>query len=155
MVGELQAVNEELWEIEDEIRACEAQGDFGPRFVELARSVYRSNDRRSAIKRRINEASGSAIVEEKLYRPRGHSTAMIVFYLNLARRTDRRERFLSANATIAASIVGRPSMGRGCERGSAARGVIVEPLKAYTPGLWVAPSRTGVFGTIVQREKRP
>ena len=71
LVGELQAVNEELWEIEDEIRACEAQGDFGPRFVELARSVYLTNDRRSAIKRRINEASGSAIVEEKLYNREG------------------------------------------------------------------------------------
>ena len=68
LVCELQAVNETLWQIEDEIRACEAQGDFGPRFVELARSVYQSNDRRSAIKRRINEASGSAIVEEKFYR---------------------------------------------------------------------------------------
>ena len=68
LVRGLQEVNEELWEIEDEIRACEARGDFGPRFVELARAVYKSNDRRAAIKRRINEASRSAIVEEKLYR---------------------------------------------------------------------------------------
>ncbi len=68
LVRGLQEVNEALWEIEDEIRTCEARGDFGPRFVELVRSVYESNDRRAAIKRRINEASGSAIVEEKLYR---------------------------------------------------------------------------------------
>jgi hypothetical protein len=67
LVDELAAVNEELWEIEDEIRSCESRGDFGPRFIELARSVYRTNDRRSAIKRRINEAAGSAIVEEKHY----------------------------------------------------------------------------------------
>ena len=71
LVGELQAVNEELWDIEDDIRACEGQGDFGPRFVELARSVYLTNDRRSAIKRRINEVSGSAIMEEKLYNREG------------------------------------------------------------------------------------
>jgi hypothetical protein len=67
LVGELQGVNEALWDIEDEIRACEARGDFGAQFVELARSVYQNNDRRCAIKRQINEASGSAIVEEKLY----------------------------------------------------------------------------------------
>jgi hypothetical protein len=64
---ELRAINAILWEIEDEIRACEAEGDFGPRFVELARSVYRTNDRRSAVKKRINLAFGSAIVEEKFY----------------------------------------------------------------------------------------
>jgi uncharacterized small protein (DUF1192 family) len=67
LVGELAAVNTELWEIENEIRGCEARADFGPRFIELARSVYRTNDRRCAIKRRINEAAGSAIVEEKHY----------------------------------------------------------------------------------------
>ena len=60
-------MNEELWEIEDEIAPAGA-GDFGPRFVELAGEVYKSNDRRAAMKRRINEASRSAIVEEKLYR---------------------------------------------------------------------------------------
>ena len=65
--ADLKAVNERLWEIEDDIRACEARGDFGPRFVALARSVYHSNDRRSAVKKRINLAFGSAIVEEKSY----------------------------------------------------------------------------------------
>lgn len=66
---ELKTVNEKLWDIEDEIRECERQRDFGPRFVELARAVYRHNDRRSAIKRAINELAGSRIVEQKSYRP--------------------------------------------------------------------------------------
>ena len=63
----LKAVNEALWEIEDAIRECEARGDFGERFVELARSVYLRNDERAAIKREINERLGSTIVEEKSY----------------------------------------------------------------------------------------
>jgi hypothetical protein len=67
LVRDLKAVNEALWEIEDEIRECEAKRDFGPRFVELARSVYRTNDRRAAIKREINLLCGSAIIEEKSY----------------------------------------------------------------------------------------
>jgi post-segregation antitoxin (ccd killing protein) len=69
LVADLRRVNEELWEIEDNIRECERRQDFGPRFVELARSVYRSNDRRAALKRRVNDLLGSAIVEEKSYRP--------------------------------------------------------------------------------------
>jgi hypothetical protein len=67
LADELRAINTTLWDIEDDIRACEAQGDFGPRFVTLARNVYHSNDRRSAVKKRINLAFGSAIVEEKSY----------------------------------------------------------------------------------------
>jgi len=63
----LRAVNEALWEIEDDIRGCERRKDFGPKFVALARAVYRNNDRRAAIKRRINDALGSEIVEEKSY----------------------------------------------------------------------------------------
>lgn len=66
-IGYLQDVNLELWHIEDEIRACEARGDFGSRFIELARSVYKVNDRRAALKREINLACGSTIVEEKYY----------------------------------------------------------------------------------------
>lgn len=66
-IARLRAVNEALWDIEDRIRECEAAADFGPRFVQLARSVYRQNDRRAAIKREINEASGSALTEEKSY----------------------------------------------------------------------------------------
>lgn len=64
---ELKAVNERLWTIEDEIRDCERSGDFGPRFVELARSVYKTNDRRAEIKRRINFVTGSSLLEEKSY----------------------------------------------------------------------------------------
>lgn len=67
LAAELKAVNEALWDIEDAIRDCERMADFGARFVELARSVYRRNDRRSAIKRRINELLGAGIVEEKSY----------------------------------------------------------------------------------------
>jgi uncharacterized protein YukE len=67
LTQELKAVNEALWDIEDEIRACEAHQDFGSRFIELARSVYRTNDRRATIKRQINILCGSSIIEEKSY----------------------------------------------------------------------------------------
>lgn len=67
LIAQLRDVNEDLWEIEDSIRECEAEGDFGPRFVQLARSVYKQNDLRAAIKRRINEALGSELIEEKSY----------------------------------------------------------------------------------------
>lgn len=63
----LKAVNERLWDIEDAIRDEERASRFGDRFVELARSVYRSNDERAAIKREINLTLGSRIVEEKSY----------------------------------------------------------------------------------------
>ena len=66
--AELKHVNETLWVIEDDIRECEAAADFGARFVALARSVYQNNDRRAAIKREINLAFGSEIVEEKSYK---------------------------------------------------------------------------------------
>lgn len=63
----LREVNEALWVIEDDIRACEAARDFGQTFIELARSVYIQNDKRAAIKKSINELCGSSIVEEKSY----------------------------------------------------------------------------------------
>jgi hypothetical protein len=63
----LAGVNARLWDIEDGKRACERRGAFGSDFVELARAVYIENDRRAAIKRRINEITGSEIVEEKSY----------------------------------------------------------------------------------------
>jgi hypothetical protein len=66
-VEDLTRVNEALWVIEDDIRDCERAKDFGPRFVELARSVYFRNDERAAVKRRINELLKSEIVEEKSY----------------------------------------------------------------------------------------
>ena len=64
---ELKVVNEALWEIEDKIRAKESAGSFDDEFIELARSVYLQNDRRAAIKRRINLESGSELIEEKSY----------------------------------------------------------------------------------------
>jgi hypothetical protein len=67
LTAELKQVNEALWDIEDRIRDCERDQDFGPVFIELARSVYRTNDRRAALKREINLLAGSAIVEEKSY----------------------------------------------------------------------------------------
>jgi tetratricopeptide (TPR) repeat protein len=67
LVGELKSVNELLWKIEDDIRLCERSSDFGPRFVELARSVYRTNDRRGALKRAINELLDAPLMEEKAY----------------------------------------------------------------------------------------
>jgi hypothetical protein len=69
LTDSLRAVNEALWEIEDAIRDRERAGDFGERFVELARSVYRRNDERAALKRAINDRLGSRIVEEKSYQP--------------------------------------------------------------------------------------
>lgn len=63
----LQRVNEALWDIEDAIREKEASAQFGADFVGLARSVYRMNDRRAAIKREINRLLDSELVEEKSY----------------------------------------------------------------------------------------
>lgn len=63
----LRQVNAELWEIEDDIRAEEAASRFGDRFIELARAVYVTNDRRADLKKQINLATGSDLVEEKSY----------------------------------------------------------------------------------------
>ncbi|MDR3527195.1 MAG: DUF6165 family protein [Rhizomicrobium sp.] len=65
--AELKAVNESLWDIEDALREHEQRKDFGDLFVQLARSVYRLNDRRSGIKRRINEVAGSSPSDIKSY----------------------------------------------------------------------------------------
>jgi len=64
---ELRRINEAIWATEDALRCCEAEGDFGPRFIELARSVYRNNDARAALKRRINALLGCGRQEEKQY----------------------------------------------------------------------------------------
>lgn len=69
LTAELLAVNAALWDIEDSKRDCERRQDFGPAFIALARSVYIENDRRAAIKRRINDLTGSDIVEEKSHQP--------------------------------------------------------------------------------------
>lgn len=65
----LKAVNESLWVIEDRLRDKEAAGRFDADFIELARAVYFTNDRRAALKRDINRLLNSALVEEKSYRP--------------------------------------------------------------------------------------
>lgn len=61
-------VNATLWRIEDDIRDCERRRSFGAEFIALARSVYVQNDRRAALKRKINALVGSDIVEEKQYK---------------------------------------------------------------------------------------
>lgn len=67
LAAELKAINEKLWVIEDDIRDCERAKDFGDKFVALARAVYYTNDERAAVKRKINDLLGSALVEEKSY----------------------------------------------------------------------------------------
>lgn len=67
LCNELRQVNEALWDIEDAIRIKEQHAAFDEEFIALARSVYRTNDRRAAIKRQLNEALGSEIVEVKDY----------------------------------------------------------------------------------------
>jgi tetratricopeptide (TPR) repeat protein len=67
LTAELKKTNALLWDVEDDLRLCERAHDFGPRFIELARSVYRHNDRRAAVKRQINELLGSRLLEEKSY----------------------------------------------------------------------------------------
>lgn len=69
--AELKRINESLWEIEDEIRVKERTRAFDARFIELARAVYRTNDRRAAVKRAINVKLGSRLVEEKSYQDYG------------------------------------------------------------------------------------
>ena len=63
----LKSINEALWDIEDDIRLCEQRREFGDKFIKLARSVYRQNDKRAAVKKEINVLLGSSIIEEKSY----------------------------------------------------------------------------------------
>ena len=65
--AELMTLNRALWDIEDRIREHEGEGRFDAEFVRLARSVYATNDRRAAVKKRINLRLGSELVEEKSY----------------------------------------------------------------------------------------
>jgi CHAT domain-containing protein len=64
---ELKTVNRKLWDSEDEIRDQERNKTFGERFIELARAVYFTNDKRSVVKRQINDLLGSELLEEKSY----------------------------------------------------------------------------------------
>jgi hypothetical protein len=63
----LESVNAKLWDVEDQLRELEGTKTFDARFIELARAVYYTNDERAAIKKKINLALGSALVEEKSY----------------------------------------------------------------------------------------
>lgn len=67
LLQRLKRINETLWEVEDAIREQEADARFGPRFVALARSVYKTNDERAAVKRAINALLNSELIEEKSY----------------------------------------------------------------------------------------
>ena len=64
---ELALINSELWKIEDDIRECEKNKNFTEKFVELARTVYFTNDKRSDVKKQINILTGSGFIEEKSY----------------------------------------------------------------------------------------
>lgn len=67
LIEGLTDVNKRLWNIEDQLRDCERRQDFSETFIELARSVYRLNDRRAELKRELNSRLGSELVEEKIY----------------------------------------------------------------------------------------
>ena len=67
LINNLKEVNKNLWEIEDNIRIKERNQVFDKEFVELARSVYKENDKRALIKKEINREYNSEVVEEKLY----------------------------------------------------------------------------------------
>ena len=66
-INKLQSINEELWDIENYKRECEAKKDFGEKFIELSRDVHFKNDIRAQIKKEINLLTDSIIVEEKEY----------------------------------------------------------------------------------------
>ena len=64
----LKDINQELWIIEDDIRDCEYVKDFSDKFIQLARAVYVTNDKRANVKKDINLAFGSELIEEKSYK---------------------------------------------------------------------------------------
>jgi hypothetical protein len=67
LTSALLEVNEQLWVIEDDIRDCERDGNFGDEFIRLARAVYITNDKRADLKKQINLTLGSTLIEEKSY----------------------------------------------------------------------------------------
>jgi hypothetical protein len=67
-LNDLKDINLALWEIEDDIRECERASTFDEKFIELARAVYKTNDKRFAIKNKINQTYGSSIREMKSYK---------------------------------------------------------------------------------------
>jgi predicted nucleic acid-binding Zn-ribbon protein len=66
-MNQLREVNQKLWKIEDRLRVLEKEQRFDDEFVELARSVYKTNDQRAEIKRKINEKTNSIYKEVKIY----------------------------------------------------------------------------------------
>ena len=67
LINNLKVVNKNLWEIEDKIRIKESNQEFDKEFIQLARSVYKENDRRASIKKEINQKYNSELIEEKSY----------------------------------------------------------------------------------------
>ena len=67
LINNLKEVNNSLWEIEDNIRIKESNQEFDKEFIQLARSVYKENDKRASIKKEINQKYNSELVEEKSY----------------------------------------------------------------------------------------
>ena len=67
LISQLKEINLKLWNIEEEKRICEKNGDFGNNFIQLSRNVYKSNDKRAKIKSDINKLLGSNIKEVKSY----------------------------------------------------------------------------------------
>ncbi len=67
LMNNLKEVNKNLWNIEDNIRIKERNQEFDKEFIQLARSVYKENDKRASIKKEINQKYNSELVEEKLY----------------------------------------------------------------------------------------
>ena len=70
LIADLQMTNQKLWELEDKIRVKELNNDFKEDFVELARNIYKLNDKRYEIKNKINKKYNSIIFEEKIYKTR-------------------------------------------------------------------------------------
>jgi hypothetical protein len=68
LINELASINKKLWEAEDDLRDFERRQIFDDRFIQIARSVYVSNDHRSELKREIDELLNSPLIEEKYYR---------------------------------------------------------------------------------------
>ena len=68
LVAELEAINLKLWDVEDELREKERTETFDKEFINLARAVYFTNDKRADIKKQINLSTGSKFVEEKSYK---------------------------------------------------------------------------------------
>ena len=68
LINDLKEVNSNLWKIEDNIRLKESNQEFDKEFIELARSVYKENDKRATIKKEINQKFHSDLIEEKSYK---------------------------------------------------------------------------------------